>query len=97
MDGSITWNDIRILKYQQELPILTSVNFTYDSSKMVGKTNFTWLLQKDDDTSFEDIYYNNPYFSYMFTLRGSYTLSLTIEDSNGNKKTIKKQEIIKIV
>jgi hypothetical protein len=92
-----TWNDIRILKYQQELPILTSVNFTYDSSKMVGKTNFTWLLQKDDDTSFEDIYYNNPYFSYMFTLRGSYSLSLTIEDSNGNKKTIKKQEIIKII
>jgi hypothetical protein len=92
-----SWNDIRILKYQQELPILTSVNFTYDSSKMVGKTNFTWLLQKDDDTSFEDIYYNNPYFSYMFTLRGSYSLSLTIEDSNGNKKTIKKQELIKIV
>jgi hypothetical protein len=92
-----SWNDIRILKYQQELPILTSVNFTYDSSKMVGKTNFTWLLQKDDDISFEDIYYNNPYFSYMFTLRGSYSLSLTIEDSNGNKKTIKKQEIIKIV
>lgn len=92
-----SWNEIRILKYQQELPILTSVNFTYDSSKMVGKTNFTWLLQKDDDTSFEDIYYNNPYFSYMFTLRGSYSLSLTIEDSNGNKKTIKKQEIIKIV
>jgi hypothetical protein len=92
-----SWNEIRILKYQQELPILTSINFTYDSSKMVGKTNFIWLLQKDDDNSFEDIYYNNPYFSYMFTLRGSYSLSLTIEDSNGNKKTIKKQEIIKIV
>ena len=92
-----SWNDIRILKYQQELPLLSSVNFTYDPSKMVGKTKFTWLLHKDDDTLFEDIYYNNPYFSYMFTLKGSYTLSLTIEDSNGNKKTIKKQEIIKIV
>jgi hypothetical protein len=92
-----SWNDIRLLKYQQELPLLTSVNFTYDPSKIAGKTNFTWLLQNDDDVLFDDIYYNNPYFSYMFTLKGSYSLSLTIEDSNGNKKTIKKQEIIKIV
>jgi hypothetical protein len=33
----------------------------------------------------------------MFTLRGSYTLSLQLEDTNGNKKEVTKQEIIKII
>jgi PKD repeat protein len=33
----------------------------------------------------------------MFTERGSYTLTLTLEDTNGNKKTVTKKEIIKII
>ena len=92
-----SWDNLRILKYAQDLPILTTVNFTYDNSKMVGKTKAYWILEKEDDPTFSNIYYNNQYFSYMFNQRGSYTLSLTLEDTNGNKKTIKKPEIIKIV
>ena len=92
-----TWDDLRILKYADELPILSTVNFTYDNSKIKGKSKSYWKLTKEDDLSFSDIYYNNQYFSYMFNQRGSYTVSLTLEDSNGNKKTIKKPEIIKIV
>lgn len=91
-----TWNEIRILKYSQDLPLCTVVNFTCDPSKVCGKTNFEWELSKEGDPEFDDIYYNNQYFSYMFTERGSYTLTLTIEDTNGNQKTISKQEIIKI-
>jgi hypothetical protein len=92
-----TWDDLRIYKYAENLPILTTVNFTYDNCKIKGKTKSTWKLTKEDDLSFSDIYYNNQYFSYMFNQKGSYSLSLTIEDSNGNKKTVKKPEIIKIV
>jgi hypothetical protein len=33
----------------------------------------------------------------MFTEKGSYTISLQIEDTNGNKKEVIKQEIIKII
>jgi hypothetical protein len=92
-----TWDNLRIYKYAETLPLLTTVNFTYDNCKIKGKTKSTWKLTKEDDLSFSDIYYNNQYFSYMFNQRGSYSLSLTIEDSNGNKKTVKKPEIIKIV
>ena len=92
-----TWNDIRILKYTEELPLLTTINFTFDNCKISGKTKFFWTLEKEDDLDFSNIYYNNPYFSYMFTRKGSYSLSLTIEDSNGNTNTIKKRELIKIV
>lgn len=91
------WNDIRVLKYTKELPLCTVVNFTYDNSKVNGKKNPIWKLTKEGDLDFADIYYNNKFFSYMFTQRGSYTLSLQIEDTNGNKKEVTKQEIIKII
>jgi hypothetical protein len=92
-----TWNSIRVLKYSQTLPILTTVNFTYDNSKVPGKVNPTWILHREDDPNFSDIYYNNQYFSYMFNQKGSYTITLKIEDTNGNSNSITKKEIIKII
>lgn len=92
-----TWDDLRILKYSEELPLLTVVNFTYDNSKMWGKKNPKWTLTKEDDPNFENIYYNNKYFSYMFTERGSYSISLDLEDTNGNTKRVTKNELIKII
>ena len=92
-----TWDQVRILKYAQELPLCTVVNFTYDNSKVNGKKNPVWKLTKEGDSNFPDIYYNNKYFSYMFNKKGSYTLSLQLEDTNGNKKEITKKEIIKII
>jgi hypothetical protein len=92
-----TWDQIRILKYSRELPLCTVVNFTYDPSKVWGKKNPVWKLVKEGDSNFGDIYYNNRYFSYMFTERGSYTVSLVLEDTNGNKQTVIKKELIKII
>jgi hypothetical protein len=92
-----SWDEIRVLKYAQELPLCSVVNFTYDNSKINGKKNPIWKLTKEGDVDFDDIYYNNKFFSYMFTERGSYTVSLQIEDTNGNKKEVIKQEIIKII
>jgi hypothetical protein len=94
---NITWDQLRILKYSQELPLLSLVNFTYDNSKMWGKKNPKWVLSKENDPNFPDIYYNNRYFSYLFTKRGSYTLSVELEDTNGNKQKVTKTEIIKII
>jgi hypothetical protein len=92
-----TWDQIRVLKYSQELPLCTVVNFTYDNSKVHGKKDPEWILTKEGDPDFDDIYYNNKYFSYMFTEKGSYSLTLNIKDTNGNTQTITKKEIIKII
>jgi hypothetical protein len=92
-----SYNDLRILKYQQELPLLTQVNFCYDNSKIPGKVNPIWVIEKLDDSSFTDIYNRNRLFSYTFSERGSYTISLYLEDTNGNKSTKIKNEIIKII
>lgn len=94
---NITWDQVRVLKYAQNLPLCTVVNFTYDNSKVPSKKNPKWKLTKEGDLDFTDIYYNNKYFSYMFTERGSYSLSLEVEDTNGNKQTVTKKEIIKII
>jgi hypothetical protein len=91
-----SWDEIRILKYSEELPLCTVVNFTYDNSKMKGKKNPKWILTKEGDPDFADIYYNNKYFSYMFNKKGSYSLSLELEDTNGNRQIVTKKEIIKI-
>lgn len=92
-----TWNAMRYLKYTQELPRLSLVNFTYDASRMYGKKNPVWKLTKESDPNFPDIYDRNQYFSFLFTERGSYTLTLELEDTNGNKQTVTKRELIKIV
>ena len=51
----------------------------------------------ENDKNWENIYYNNPYFSYMFTQTGSYTLELQITDNQGNIKTKTKKEFVKII
>lgn len=91
------WDTLRIHKYAKEFPLLTQINFNYSLSEMDAKVKPTWELIKENDENWENIYYNNPYFSYLFTQKGSYTINLTIEDGNGNKKTKTKKEFVKII
>ncbi len=91
-----TYDDLRILKYAQSLPLLSQVNFCYDNSAVRGKTKPLWKLTKEGDPSFEDRYSENRYFSHLFTQRGSYTLSLTVHDTNGNSKETTKRELLRI-
>jgi hypothetical protein len=92
-----SWDTLRIHKYAKEFPLLTQISFNYSLSEMDGKVKPTWELIRENDENWENIYYNNPYFSYLFTQKGSYTINLTIEDGNGNKKTKTKKEFVKII
>jgi len=91
------WDTLRIHKYAKEFPLLTQIQFNYSLSAMPGKTSPKWTLIKENDKNWENIYYNNPYFSYMFTQKGSYTLELQITDNQGNIKTKTKKEFVKII
>ena len=91
------WDTLRIHKYAKEFPLLTQIQFNYSLSAMSGKTSPQWTLIKENDKNWENIYYNNPYFSYMFTQTGSYTLELQITDNQGNIKTKTKKEFVKII
>ena len=92
-----TWNTLRIHQYAKEFPLLTQIQFNYSLSPMNGKIKPRWTLIKENDENWENIYYNNPYFSYLFTQTGSYTLELRLEDNNGNTRTKTKKEFVKII
>lgn len=94
---NISYDNIRILKYSDELPIMTNLHLCYDNSKIPGKNKPEWRISKVDDTIPVDIYYTNKYLSYTFTERGTYTISLQLEDSNKNIKTKIKEYFIKII
>jgi hypothetical protein len=64
---------------------------------MKGKKNPIWTITREGSNSTENIYYNNQYFSYLFRDSGDYTISLQLEDTNGNISKIDKKQIIKIV
>lgn len=91
-----TWDTTRIHQYANEFPLLTQIEFTYSNSPMSGKTSPQWTLIKENDPEWVNIYYNNPYFSYLFTQPGSYTIELQITDNQGNTKTKTKKEFVKI-
>jgi PKD repeat protein len=76
---------------------MTLLSFCYDNSKMKGKKNPIWTIIKEGSNSTENIYYNNQYFSYLFKDPGDYTISLQLEDTNGNLSKTEKKQIIKIV
>lgn len=92
-----TWDSLRPIKYSTILNNLSKINFTYDNSSFHGGKKPIWKIHKENDENWEDIYYRNSYLSYLFTEVGSYSISLQLEDTNGNINNITKREFIKII
>lgn len=70
------------------------ITFGYDGCKIVGKTNSEWTISNVSDDTFSDVIIRERYLNYMFTVPGNYTISLMIEDSNGNKLYGQKNALI---
>jgi hypothetical protein len=92
-----TWDTLRPIKYSTILNNLCKINFTYDNSSFHGGKKPVWKIHKENDENWIDIYYRNSYLSYLFTEVGSYSISLQLEDTNGNINDITKREFIKII
>lgn len=87
-----TWNDTIFFESHATVSKLTHVTFSLDKTMMPGKTKPKWTLKNLTKNS-PDIYYDNMWFTYLFKEAGSYSLSLELEDSNGNKNSITKNII----
>ena len=90
-----SFEDTYIINSLTELHKLNHVTLSYDISNMPGVINQEWKLT-NNTLNIEDIYYNNPILTHLFEESGYYTVSLELEDSNGNKNTINKN-ILKII
>lgn len=89
-----TYNDIRFINDWQLLPKLVYLTFTYDKCTIPGKDNPKWRLTNLDSPGSDDIYFEDRWFTYLFKREGRYSLSLELEDSNGNKNTVVKNQLV---
>jgi hypothetical protein len=87
-----TWNDTVFFEGHAVVNKLTHVTFALDKTMMPGKTKPTWVLKNESQNS-PDIYYDNMWFTYLFKNAGTYSLSLELEDTNGNINKVKKNII----
>lgn len=75
--------DTVISDSQEFIPKFTPVVFTFDKCKIPGKTNPVWSIINDNTGAIEMMTAKKE-FIWNFTKSGSYSVSLKIEDSNGN-------------
>ena len=72
----------------------------YEYSKITGKVNPKWTI-KNNTTGVEQTYtsgnfngYNGKYFTLLLKKEGNYTITLDLEDKNGNKYTTSRNIIV---
>jgi len=90
-----TWNSLDVLYYQRDVKPFTQIYFNYDISWMPGYKNPKWKITKVG-TGEEVFTWLNKYMVYLFTDEGEYNISLELEDTNGNIKTITKNGLIRV-
>lgn len=92
---NVSWNSLDVLYYQRDIKPYTQIYFNYDISKLPGFKNPKWKITKvgTNEVIFEWL---NKYMVYLFTEPSEYTVSLTLEDTNGNKKIIRKNGFIRV-
>jgi len=91
-----TWSTLDVLYYQRDVKRSSQVFFNYDMSKMPGYTNPRWEII-NETTGKTIITYLNKYMTYLFNDNGEYSVKLTLDDTNGNSKTIQKNGLIRVV
>lgn len=94
---SINWNSAKVINNQIKLNRSTHVVFSYDLSKISGKDHFsaTWQISNNTNIDFgEDKYITARYLAYLFDKPGQYSISLFLNDTNGNKYKINKNFLI---
>lgn len=90
-----TWNTVKFINDGKILPKYTWLLFTYDKCKIAGKDKPKWIVQNTSINNSPDIYIESEYLTYLFKDEGEYTITLELEDSNGNKYS-KTRNIVKI-
>lgn len=84
-----TYNDVRFISGHADLSPATHVVFSFDKTKMPGISKYAWKLT-NNTLNDSDIYYNNQWFTYLFSKKGDYSVELELTDSNGNTNNIKR-------
>lgn len=82
-----TFDEIDIFNDWRSINRSTHVTFSPDYSKMPGVKLKKWTITNNTYTDKSDIYYGDIMLTYLFKYPGNYTISLEVEDTNGNVNT----------
>lgn len=91
--SSFSYIDTVISDIQQRIPKFTPVVFSYDKCRIPGKKNPVWSI-KNEDTGLIEVMSVEKNLMWSFTKSGNFTVSLKLEDSNGNISTGQKNSFI---
>ena len=93
LQSAFSFIDSVVSSRQQFVKQFTPVVFHFDNCKMPGKKNPLWTI-KDEETGKIEVVSNEKKFMWNFTKTGNYTVSLRLEDSNGNINSGEKQSFV---
>lgn len=94
--GPFNWNDFFVSNKPCVLKPMTTVFFLASKSKIAGKNKYLWQI-KDRTNNKVLVETIEKELIWTFSYESVYDISLTIEDINGNKKSVQKNSFIKIV
>ena len=63
---------------------MTSINLDYSNCKINGKINPVWTVKNINDESFGEVSFQRKNFHYVFKKPGCYSVTLELDDTNGN-------------
>jgi len=89
--GAMRWEDTNIGIDPARIPTGSVVLLSADASKISGKTSYFWRIRNSERVLVE---ITDSSILWTFSAIGKYTVELEITDSNGNKKTTKKEDFI---
>lgn len=95
LNAPFSYIDTVISNSQKEVSQFTPVMFNYDLSGIPGKTNPKWTIT-NDVTNEVQVVSTSVNLLWNFTRSGTYTVSLELEDVNGNKSSETKTSFIKV-
>jgi hypothetical protein len=91
--SAYSYIDTVISDHQQRVPIFTPVVFSYDKCRIPGKTNPIWTITNDVMGKIEAMSSERK-LMWNFTRPGNYTISLKLQDANGNISSGQKNSFI---
>jgi hypothetical protein len=83
-----TYDDTEIYTSWRSVNRSTHVTFCPEFSKMPGMKLNKWTITNNTTPDKSDIYYGDMVLTYLFKHPGEYTISLEVEDTNGNTNEI---------
>jgi hypothetical protein len=95
LQSAFSFIDTTVSSLQRKVRQFTPVVFSYDKCRIPGKTNPVWTI-KNEDTGNIEVMSAETKLMWNFTKTGNFTVSLKIEDSNGNVSTGQKNSFIVI-